>query len=671
MAGPLWTSSLIRPRRQSASQYGGWITATAGDTVVRTAVGAYQEPEKYDLTLTVLGRDGRPATNGEVFGINRANMQPFGVQVGPDGTVRLRLDAGHLAFATTVYQFSGDDVVSTAGISTPDLDLHANTSLTIDAAKDAQPSVITVDQPGAQQLSQMLGWHLTGMPIGLYLAQLVGGGAALYSGSVGKPAADFQLGLESTFAEPEAVVTGIGSGGSRVVLSYAVNSPRATTKGTRQLVSGGTGTPADLSKAEVKGRVVLVAPAGNDPAVIAADVAKAGGVGMIEVGRLFSVPNDTPIPVYEAGTEADSQLLLDAVAHGPTTVSLTTVASSPYQYDLFYPISGAFPVGGLRHETKSQLAHIKAKFRAAGVSYGYTFIAGDFNGFFSNIEIPVGLPSTQDQYLSPRVSWLVGGMIGSYFDQTNWFSARQSLPAQAFRAGRAVEQSWNGAVFSPRVSTAPVFTTDPPYAYRSGDTLGFGIPLRVDSSADHSDYTCYLGMGSNQLLRNGTPVTTGPGASPCPGGGEWTVPADDAAYEFKAQMASDAPASTFSSRVSATWDFRSAHVAGNANQPLPLLDVGYSPPADDYNRVPVNAVVPISVGRQRGSAAARVSSVQAWASFDDGKTWSLVRAVGAGDTWVLPVLGGKSGGFVSLRVKATDTAGNSVDETMVHAYQLR
>jgi len=59
-------------------------------------------------------------------------------------------------------------------------------------------------------------------------------------------------------------------------------------------------------------------------------------------------------------------------------------------------------------------------------------------------------------------------------------------------------------------------------------------------------------------------------------------------------------------------------------------------------------------------------------SYDDGRTWKHVVVLGPlGEKAVAVVPSPRGSGFVSLRASATDTAGNTVRETIVRAYRYR
>ena len=56
-------------------------------------------------------------------------------------------------------------------------------------------------------------------------------------------------------------------------------------------------------------------------------------------------------------------------------------------------------------------------------------------------------------------------------------------------------------------------------------------------------------------------------------------------------------------------------------------------------------------------------------SYDDGRTWRPVRLTGSGGDRVAHLRHPDRPGSVSLRAEATDTAGNTVQQTIVRAYR--
>ena len=64
-----------------------------------------------------------------------------------------------------------------------------------------------------------------------------------------------------------------------------------------------------------------------------------------------------------------------------------------------------------------------------------------------------------------------------------------------------------------------------------------------------------------------------------------------------------------------------------------------------------------------------VKTVAAQASYDGGKTWKNATVKKSGGGWVATVKNPKSG-YVSLRVKVTDTKGNASQITVFRAYRI-
>jgi hypothetical protein len=57
-------------------------------------------------------------------------------------------------------------------------------------------------------------------------------------------------------------------------------------------------------------------------------------------------------------------------------------------------------------------------------------------------------------------------------------------------------------------------------------------------------------------------------------------------------------------------------------------------------------------------------------SYDDGASWQQAFLVKAGSGWLAQLFHPRDADFVSLRAAATDSAGNSVQQTILRAYRL-
>ncbi|MEU3166677.1 hypothetical protein [Streptosporangium sp. NPDC006930] len=149
--------------------------------------------------------------------------------------------------------------------------------------------------------------------------------------------------------------------------------------------------------------------------------------------------------------------------------------------------------------------------------------------------------------------------------------------------------------------------------------------------------------------------------------GEFTVPAGAADYRLVTESERGAPA-TLSTRTSTAWTFRSEHVGGESPLPLPISVIGFSPALDAHNSAPGGRTysVPVTVRQQAGSGAGKPRDLAVEVSYDDGATWSRTKVHNGAVTLRHPA----AGGFASLRATSTDTAGNTVEQTVIRAYRI-
>jgi hypothetical protein len=166
------------------------------------------------------------------------------------------------------------------------------------------------------------------------------------------------------------------------------------------------------------------------------------------------------------------------------------------------------------------------------------------------------------------------------------------------------------------------------------------------------------------VYRNGEKVAEVDGPT-----GEFTVPAGSGDYRVEIVSERPAPAE-LSTRVEVAWTFASGHVAGDTPARLPVSTVQFSPPVDNENTAPAGqpAAIPVTVLAQPGSPAGDVRTLAVQVSYDDGRTW-VDAPVLAGPARV-QVTHPAAAGFVSLRATATDTAGNTVSQTIIRAYRI-
>ncbi|GAB4052638.1 S8 family peptidase [Catellatospora paridis] len=340
--------------------------------------------------------------------------------------------------------------------------------------------------------------------------------------------------------------------------------------------------------------------------------------------------------------------------------------NSPYVYRAYFYEPQQMMTGLTRKLRAGDFATVRSQIGAdvAGVPVARTAVA----------HAPGNSPVYRDERnIQPSFTYDVPRTITEYYNQdkqTVW----QSVSAQtrytyyqsdwtSFKPGRTYDVKWANAVAGP-VFPQPNFGQQ--YATRYwGDQIGGPGPL-------HGDGTGHMGFrhvrgGSAQvtLYRNGVEIGA---ATEVPYA--WQVPAATGDYRLAATFRSD-PEFTLSTVVEAEWTFKSGHVADGDLVKLPLTAIRYTPALDIDNRAPAGRLftIPVSLDRQVGAAPGRTRSLTVEASYDDGKTWHKLPVLRFGEQATALVYHPAGAGFVSLRAAATDTAGNTVKQTVLRAYR--
>jgi subtilisin family serine protease len=341
------------------------------------------------------------------------------------------------------------------------------------------------------------------------------------------------------------------------------------------------------------------------------------------------------------------------------------VLHSTVTYNLSWFDYGAVPTGFTRHIADRDLAQVRATYRAQAdrkrgtkVWVAREPLAGEGNGFGFGFRLPLQRTEFHN----------VDGLQWSG-ELQQWSMRHKQVHTETVLTGGPVDQppgqiaseQWNTAVFGPG------FTADGEFAARFGDVLAFQVPLYSDAGLDRAGLS-EVDSGSTVLYREGVEV----GSTAVPGVGQFDVPAEPAAYRLEVESRRGADVSELSTRISSVWTFTSQHPPvskGKGGTGLSLMAVRFAPPGLDlHNTVRAASVrVPITVQEPFNAPEASLSALSVEASFDDGRTWQPVPSTLSDVTITHP----RGTRYVSLRVHATDSAGNTVTQTVIRAYQSR
>lgn len=320
-------------------------------------------------------------------------------------------------------------------------------------------------------------------------------------------------------------------------------------------------------------------------------------------------------------------------------------AGSPYFYHVVHTTNGRVPADLMPRIRDRELAKVQTKI--ANASPG-EIVSKDWI-----VDLPT--PATLTEFYTPEVNWYPSLVI-NLKPEFEFDGVIQSSQVR-YRLGRTTTERWNVGVFGP---TFPAGAIDGPLAYRGtapglGDFMEFYLQLFADQAPNRQGDS-RVSTSKLTLSRNGELI----GEVPEYYGG-FLVPPGPGTYQLGIE--SSRP-STLSTQVSATWTFD-----GSADGPLPLMAVRFAPDLDEHNRAKSGRLFtfPVYVQQQEDSPHGKLKRLRVQVSYDDGRTWKPVTLLGNNAILFHP----RGKGFVSLRATATDTKGNSLEQTIIRAYELK
>ncbi|WP_117210628.1 S8 family serine peptidase [Allorhizocola rhizosphaerae] len=231
------------------------------------------------------------------------------------------------------------------------------------------------------------------------------------------------------------------------------------------------------------------------------------------------------------------------------------------------------------------------------------------------------------------------------------------------RAGHSYRETWGGAtVIGPSLpGPADLY----PSAVQTTDAIVADIGLYSDNP-QRSGYSA-RDAASTVITRDGTVICEAQQAGRC------YAPAAPAPGRYRMRTESTRSWTGASTTVSAVWEWTSDGTPPpeGGRTHLPIHVVRYTPRLDDEGTATSGyQVVPVAVAPNPGSAAGKITDLTVEVSYDDGRTWVRASVWHRHGTGVILLKHPRSG-YVSLRASAADDRGNTVQQTIIHAYRIR
>jgi subtilisin family serine protease len=356
---------------------------------------------------------------------------------------------------------------------------------------------------------------------------------------------------------------------------------------------------------------------------------------------------------------------------------------SPYAYHLVWFERGRYWTGFDRTVKDRDLAVVHGEYRSPmpgriGQVFAGAFPTdGDIGGSAFGFQFRLPFERTE-YYVADDARWQTE--YQTIEPESGVFETSHLKPLFELREGRRSTEVWGRAVYGPAFPDVEGSPSQWIYRHHGGGTgessiepaqdsdgIAISVPVYNDFSEDHQGFS-REDTGRTSLFLDGELI----GESERSGLGDFGVPDADAEYRVEISGARPSYAEV-STEVSATWTFRSAHNPDETFTPLPVMAIRFGPGFDEDHaaRAGKHFLLPVWVQRQARSAPAKVRELDLDVSYDDGATWQRVPVGHVGNVGLALLHHPQTEGFVSLRARATDSAGNTVSQTILRAYRLR
>jgi hypothetical protein len=360
-----------------------------------------------------------------------------------------------------------------------------------------------------------------------------------------------------------------------------------------------------------------------------------------------------PIPAMVT-TSKDGHKLIDRARRGKATIDLTLTTSSPYLYDVQQVSTGSIPAKIDYKVTPANSARITTRYADNG---GFNWAKEQRFGWrpwqefsWNDSQRFVETPKVREEWVTSGDSLWQHRVHHLYtWDDMNPLAGGMTSVPRSYRTGTS-DETWFGPVVRPAAAPGVQST-------RTGDRLSLRIPSFVDAAGHYT--VGETTASSATLSRNGAVVAELPSA--------WTdviTSSEDAAYklDLTTERQDSEGEWNWGTHTETSWEFRSAKQPDDKAVALPLQQVNYTVPVDLTGRVAART-------HAISFESPRATSLQAWASYDEGKTWKRLVVIGALGHYLAVVPNAHD--TVSLKVAATGPTGAKITQTVIRAYGVR
>ncbi|AWW35814.1 hypothetical protein DN051_03410 [Streptomyces cadmiisoli] len=657
------TVTTVLDHAPAGSRFTGQLTGLVdGKTVTRTLLAVSTREEMHHLRVHVQGRDGEPLSD-LLYLQRKGDPYPMAGATDAQGDIDMVVPNG----TYTVWMWG--TVRGTHGASSLGQALLVRTGVEV-GGSDTE---VTLDGTGLRQTEIVTPRTTEAAHIRTDFSQSFKDGSpavsdttitgtqydSLWALPAGKPAGGDLL--YTVRARQEQPLLSLSSG-SQVFddlwLQPWSARPEERTR-TLPAVFAGDGKPEEYQAAGARGKVAVVRHAG-EAQVVAAE--KAGVAMLVQVnkqdGRLFEIGDRTPLVVAGLSRTEGETLISRIRNSGSGSVPLRIVGHSEteYLYDLVRTWRGGIPQTRRYAPEQRELARVDVEFRNAP---GHGVMENRFDiQPYQVFRLDSQRVSTAGTH---RTDWVTAAPDATWREEA--YEAGTSFQHSGhvgYPAGRTTDVQWFGPIEHPRLNESQ----DLPR--RSGNTVSGLISAFGDGGRNHAGT---LGPGTTtqaiEVRRDGTLLNRAEG--------NWLdaeLPASTGHYRL-VTTTERTEGHPYSIATRTEWGFSSSAPQAGTKQALPLVQLDYALPTSADGSARRDAELVVTPSHIKGVSSARVGTDTVELSYDDGRTWHRAELRDAEDGAVRVELDApRRAGFLSLRVRASDTKGNTVTQTVIRATGL-
>ncbi|KRF17653.1 hypothetical protein ASG90_04615 [Nocardioides sp. Soil797] len=653
----------LDPAELAHGRYAGQLVATSGDAVVHTTIGVVKAAPTHRVTFRAVGFEGESiSAPGIVLTGADPRFDTLGfVKKGETATFELGEGDYNLS---ALMSPDVDEEDAAVAVVDPDLEVTEDTEVVLDARKATRVQVRT---PEVTTPRGNLGYttyrKVAGRTITNSVQKFDATRSIWVTPTDAAKGGEFEFTSRWQLAEPMVVAKTLGRGRALDLLPKLERfSPAVTRTRTLDVVDAGAGKPADYAGLDVAGKIALVHPKGKGSQDV--DAAVGAGAAMLLIappaGEMWWTKwtgrgTRLDLPVLVLSPNERNQL--DArMERGRVRLRVSGVEDSRYTYDVVQVSKDRVPRKVVHEVTKHNSATVTARYHEMG---GEPWAKEqrfawrpwqDHTIVESQRELHTPLTRTETiSSGSADTLWRQHVLHLFSWDSMNPITTGAVHALRTYRPGERVTYDWFGPVVRPVVTEAS----------RAGNQVTLKVPELA--GADGTTYDRAKSAETTmELFEDGDSIAAGDRAW-----GAYAVGDDPADYRLELSVDRTNDASwEFSTHTDSTWRFHSARPR-HGSVDLPLLHVDYDTPAGLDHQVTAGS-------RERLSLTVDgARDVRTWVSYDDGSTWQeLALKHSSHEAWSARVAHPRSADHVSLRVRATDRRGNSVDQTVLRAYGI-